>query len=147
MISNIDIITPAVVAGIITLGIYIPICKLKEFVEEFKTKLSKIEDDALEKIEETLIEVAIVTGKNNPNDVDKEGRLLIALKVVELKSAMGDFNKLRNEKIKAFDILFRPNLMREIAEVRQEALFKCIDDVNEIVTLTRDAYGSKIEEI
>lgn len=147
MISNIDIITPAVVAGIITLGIYVPICKLKESIREFKAKLSSIEDDALEKIEETLIEVAIITGKNSPDDVDKEGRLLIALKVVELKSAMGDFNKLRNKKIKTFDILFRPNLIREIAEVRQEALFKCIDDVNEIAALTRDTYSSKIEEI
>lgn len=147
MISNIDITTPAAIAGIITLGIYIPICKLKEFAEGFNAKLSKIENDALEEIEETLIEMAIITGKNNPNDVDKESRLLIALKVVELKSAMGDFNKLRNKKLKTFDILFRPNLIREIAEVRQEALLKCIDDVNEIAALTRDTYSSKIEKI
>lgn len=145
MISNTNIILSAVLAGLATVGIYIPVTGIKDTYKKFKDELYNIEEGALEKIDTRLVYVAKVTAPENIIGMPKEDRLLIRRKVEEIKQSIDKLNELREENV-IFVKLLMPSTLRKISENRQDALFNCIDRTNELVVLTNNLLGIEPKE-
>ena len=145
MISNTSITIAAVMAGLMTVGVYIPICKVKEVGENFDKELSKIEDEVLDEIENRLFHVASATLPEKIVGMPLEERLLISKITLELKECMEELDRVR-DKVPGFFKLMVPGTLSKIAEARQNALFKCMDKTNELVETTNKILNQEIEE-